>query len=175
MKEKTYSNLEIDGGAFDLGYVAKASDLNYPSPNFKPFWEIQLCSDRHPNAGASFGGTKEECIDWMSQFYIDKFDDMRTADAQALEHAKELVRKAEALQELNLSHTDLHDLVNKLNNEQIVYLLEIIFYNRPTEVFLGSHKGVQRRVDMDEEVSVGLKGTMIQRKSESRFVEESDG
>ena len=30
---------------------------------------------------------------------------------------------------------DLHDLVNKLNNEQIVFLLNIIFNNRPTEVY----------------------------------------
>ena len=94
MNTKPYNHLKIDDGAFELDYIAKASELNYIPYNFKPHWNILLV-----RVSRQFSGTFDECIDWMSQFYIDKFDDARTADAQALEFAKELVKEAEILQQ----------------------------------------------------------------------------
>ncbi len=113
------------------------------------------------------GGDMTKLLDTLLNFY----DWINQA---IIKLKKGPVQKVKRGEELNFSHRELYDLVNKLNNEQIVYLLEIIFYNRPTEVFLGSHKGVQRSVDLDEEVSVCLNGTMIQINTESPFVEESN-
>ena len=124
---------------------------------------MEICLKIHIKAGIDMSKLLDTLLnfyDWLNQAII--------------KLKKGPVQKVKRGEELNLSHRELYDLVNKLNNEQIVYLLEIIFYNRPTEVFLGSHKGVQRSVDLDEEVSVCLNGTMIQINTESPFVEESD-
>jgi hypothetical protein len=94
MNNKPYNHLKLDDGAFELDYIAKASELPYYSDSFKPHWNILLV-----RVSRQFSGTFEECIDWMSQFYIDRFDDARTADAQTLEFAKELVKEAEILQQ----------------------------------------------------------------------------
>ena len=59
--------------------------------------------------------------------------------------------------------TDLCGLVNKLNNEEIVRLLEMIFANRPFSVFV---RNVPERdltnCQLDQENPVHLNGTVIQ-------------
>tara|TARA_R100001082_G_scaffold31119_1_gene15756 strand:+ start:2025 stop:2342 length:318 start_codon:yes stop_codon:yes gene_type:complete len=69
--------------------------------------------------------------------------------------------------------TDLNDLVNQLSNEQIVYLLSIIFNNRPTEIFVGRFpKDMQRCLDLDSDLPVNLNGNMLQINTEFSFVDE---
>ena len=83
---------------FELGYAAKASDLNYKSPNFKPHWEVQLLTN-----GWQHSGTKEECIDWMSEFYLDRFGKTHESHidgtTKALNFIKKKIKEAEAFNE----------------------------------------------------------------------------
>ena len=68
----------------------------------------------------------------------------------------------------------LHDLVNKLNNEEIIDLLRIIFANRPTEVFIGMYpKNILRTFELSEENPVCLNGTLIQINTEEAFTEKA--
>ena len=74
---------------------------------------------------------------------------------------------------INKEPVEIFDLVNQLNNEQIVELLGCIFYNRPTEVFVGMYpKGILRSVEIDKEIPVCLNGTLIQINTEHSFTEE---
>ena len=114
MNNKPYNHLKVDDGAFELDYIAKASDLNYPSPNFKPHWNILFV-----RVSEQFSGTFEECIDWMSQFYTDKFDDARTADALALELAKEFVREAEIPQQRREARDKLWNSIEEAVNDAV--------------------------------------------------------
>ena len=69
--------------------------------------------------------------------------------------------------------TDLCGLVNKLNNEEIVRLLEMIFANRPFSVFVGMFpKGKLQTAKLDQENPVHLNGTVIQINTEYSFTEE---
>ena len=69
--------------------------------------------------------------------------------------------------------TNLYDLVNKLNNEEIVHLLGIIFTNRPTSVFIGMYpKGTLISAELDKENPVNLNGTSIQINTEHAFTDE---
>jgi hypothetical protein len=74
---------------------------------------------------------------------------------------------------INKEPVEIFDLVNQINNEQIVELLECIFYNRPTEVFVGMYpKGILRSVEIDKEVPVCLNGTIIQINTEHSFTDQ---
>jgi hypothetical protein len=65
------------------------------------------------------------------------------------------------------------DLVNKLNNEEIIHLLGVIFMNRPTSVFIGMYpKGTLRSAELDKENPVHLNGTSIQINTEYAFTDE---
>ena len=73
---------------------------------------------------------------------------------------------------INKEPVEIFDLVNQINNEQIVELLECVFYNRPTEVFVGMYpKGILRSVEIDKEVPVCLNGTIIQINTEHSFTD----
>tara|TARA_R100001198_G_C5047587_1_gene105192 strand:- start:173 stop:433 length:261 start_codon:yes stop_codon:yes gene_type:complete len=68
---------------------------------------------------------------------------------------------------------DLHDLVNKLNNEQIVFLLNIIFNNRPTEVYIGMFpENILQSAELSKDTPVCLNGTVIQINTEYSFTGE---
>ena len=68
---------------------------------------------------------------------------------------------------------DLHDLVNKLNNEQIVFLLNIIFNNRPTEVYIGRFpENIIQSAGLNKDNPVCLNGTGIQINTEYSFTGE---
>ena len=68
---------------------------------------------------------------------------------------------------------DLHDLVNKLNNEQIVFLLNIIFNNRPTEVYIGMFpENIIQSAGLNKDNPVCLNGTVIQINTEYSFTGE---
>ena len=68
---------------------------------------------------------------------------------------------------------DLHDLVNKLNNEQIVFLLNIIFNNRQTEVYIGRFpENIIQSAGLNKDNPVCLNGTVIQINTEYSFTGE---
>ena len=68
---------------------------------------------------------------------------------------------------------DLHDLVNKLNNEQIVFLLNIIFNNRPSEVYIGRFpENIIQSAGLNKDNPVCLNGTVIQINTEYSFTGE---
>ena len=81
---------------FELDYVEKGSEHNgidTNRPGFKPFWEVQYLGN-----GLSFGGTKKECIKWMSEFYYEYYD-LRSkkeseTEKKSLEWVKKCLRKA---------------------------------------------------------------------------------
>jgi hypothetical protein len=67
----------------------------------------------------------------------------------------------------------LHDLVNRLNNEEIIDLLRIIFANRSTQVFIGMYpQNILRTFELSEENPVCLNGMLIQINTEEAFSEK---
>ena len=76
---------------FELDFVDKGSEHNgidTKSPGFKPFWEVQYLGN-----GLIFGGTKKECLKWMSEFYLNYFHQGSTSEAEAEKKALSWVKK----------------------------------------------------------------------------------
>jgi len=77
--------------SFEIHYVDKGSEhtgIDTNRPDFKPFWEVQYLGN-----GLSFGGTKKECIKWMSEFYVDHFHTNKLTENEAVKKALNWVKK----------------------------------------------------------------------------------
>lgn len=81
----------IVDGSFELDFVDKGTPhcgIRTDHDGFKPFWEVQCLAN-----GYSWIGTKNECVQWIAEFYLDYYYEKSSSEEEAMNKAKRWVCK----------------------------------------------------------------------------------
>ena len=88
----------IIDGSFELDFVDKGdahAGIDTNREDFQSFWEVQYLNNCN-----SWAGSKEDCIEWMAEHYIDHFNEESNTEAEAekksLAWVNKCLKKAEA-------------------------------------------------------------------------------
>ena len=88
----------IIDGSFELDFVCKGdahAGIDTNRDDFEPFWEVQYLSNCN-----GWVGSKEECIEWMADHYVDYFYEKSKTEEEAIKKSlawvNKCVKKAES-------------------------------------------------------------------------------
>ena len=92
----------IIDGSFELDFVDKGTPhagMRTDHAGFNPFWEVQYLSNCN-----SLTGSKQDCVEWMAEYYVDHFYEESKTEAEAekksLAWVNKCLKKAEAKEAL---------------------------------------------------------------------------